>query len=290
MQKIEVNLAGGLGNQIFQFAAGLNFANITEKRLILNLTNVARSHSKHNISSFQMNHELKDRWIIRRVGMVVPHMNTVRNKIRFSRQGHLLDNGYESNLSALMNRSIYAISGYFQDLRYLTAGCDLNLELKEPSKRYLEYFDRFHKNQNIGVHIRRGDFVGQSESHGCLSADWYYKEIIKELQSAPRDVKVFIFSDDFHWVDSNFASKLHLDIDWEIVSSLELADPAESWCLLRSVNHIICANSTFSLTAAALANGSVTVPCPLTRNDNFKAIGENIPEHWKKIDSIWELQ
>ena len=288
MQRINVNLAGGLGNQIFQYAAGLFFAKATEKQIILNLTNVARSHSEFDISSFQINHELRNSLIVSKAGKIVPYMNIIRNKYRFNRQDHLLDQGYELNISAVMNRNIRSISGYFQDLRYFNSDYDLNLVLKAPSKRYLDYLEYFVTNQIVGVHIRRGDFVGQAKSHGCLSIDWYHKEINSAFQSIREDTKLLVFSDDSQWVETNLIPKIHSDIQWEIISGLELPDPAESWCLLRKAHHLICANSTFSLTAATLSKGSTTVPFPLTRNNNFKDIERSIPKDWKQADSIWE--
>jgi hypothetical protein len=215
-------------------------------------------------------------------------MNQIRDKWFQVNSHHLVDQKFEVNFEYLGNSRVKTISGYFQDMRYLNRLDLTELTLKSPSADYESYKSLFEKYFVIGVHVRRGDFLGQSDSHGCLSSEWYLLQIINSLEIGKLDSIIVIFTDDRDWVFKKICPVLRKNIDVKIISKEDLADPAESWDLLRSADYLICSNSTFSITAAFFSDSQVVTPCPLTRKVNFEDIESSLPEAWIRAAAIWE--
>ena len=180
------------------------------------------------------------------------------------------------------------MSGFFQDMRYLSYSDLKDLTLRKPSLRHNSFRALFDKHSVIGVHVRRGDFLGQLDSHGCLASEWYLTQIYRSLEIVGLDAKVIIFTDDREWVFNEITSDLPESCSVNVISKEDLEDPAESWDLLRSADLIICSNSTFSITAAFYSGSRVVSPFPLTRSVNFEGIAATLPESWSLAEAIWE--
>jgi hypothetical protein len=286
--KVNVYLTGGLGNQIFQLVAGVHFAEKLEKQIILNKTFVARSHSRFDISSFQLPFEIVEE---KNLLLLTKFFPRVRNAIDWRlnhKRSHLLDGGLMANEDFYRTKKIKSMSGYFQDLHYFSGINKDFLLLRNPSNSFLNLNSRLSKKKKLSFHVRRGDFIGQKDSHGCLASDWYLESIEKCL-NLNSDIDVIIaFTDDAAWVRNQILSKLKTSVEVLVISNEDLDDPAESWTLMRDSNFIICANSTFSITAAMFSDAQITLPNPLTKNENFKDIVSSVPISWNLSNTIWE--
>lgn len=286
--KLKVNFSGGLGNQIFQLYAGLYFGQISECDLILDTTRVATSHSRFDISSFKLPFEMKKNLSLSKISKRTPKVASINDWLRNKSPFHLVDQGFEQNLAIVEARRIMGISGYFQDLRYFQLSHYPNLELAMKSSKSEKIGEKIRGRNTLSVHVRRGDFIGQTDSHGCLSRDWYHKTITRTLmENLSLDLIIF-FTDDANWVQENIINFLESQIESILISSVQIDDPAESWFLMTQSTHIICANSTFSITAAISSSAEITIPFPLTRNQNFKELTSSIPTSWNFSASHWE--
>lgn len=98
---------------------------------------------------------------------------------------------------------------------------------------------------SVSVHIRRGDYVENPQAqafHGNLKQD-YYGKALQLIKNACGKTRLFIFSDDPHWVRENFDCCGH---DAAIVD-LALPDaPHHDMHLMSLCKHHIIANSSFS--------------------------------------------
>lgn len=289
MKKIKVVLAGGLGNQIFQYSAGRRFAEKLNKELTINTARAANSHSSFNISSFSLNAKIRNAQMAFLIGRLLPITNHLWDKWLHINRHHLIDQNYEGNCAHLEVSEVKSISGFFQDMRYLSRSDLADFKLTNPSAGYNSYRSLFEDHFIIGVHVRRGDFVGQSESHGCLSAEWYLTQIIRSIEVNRPDSMIVIFTDDRNWVSDKICSALSKDLSVNVISKDDLEDPAESWDLLRSADYLICSNSTFSITAAFYSDCQIVLPMPLTRKVNFEDIETSLPGTWLRATAIWEL-
>ena len=103
----------------------------------------------------------------------------------------------------------------------------------------------------ISLHIRRGDFIINSDNHPPLGLD-YYKKALEEFNN---NRNVIIFSDDTEWCKEQ---KL-FESDRFIVA--ENNDQFHDLCLMSLCDDFIIANSTFSWWGAWLGNrGKVIAP------------------------------
>lgn len=286
--KLRICLSGGLGNQIFQLYAGLHIAQVADQIPILNITSVAKSHSKFNITSFEMPCTVEDNHLLRKLRSKIPQVSTFQNWNRIHSRRHLVDNGFTTNLLLCKNQRFTGVSGYFQDLRYFNNQIDFKLTLARESASYLQFREMLSQKHYLSVHVRRGDFLGQADSHGCLSKEWYFAAIQEILAKDKTINQIIYFSDDEKWVEEEIKGNFDPGISQLTIGSKSLDDPAESWSLMRDSRHILCSNSTFSITAAICSSAEVTLPSPLTKNDNFKDISKSLPRKWRQEPTKWE--
>lgn len=290
MRKLEVKLSGGLGNQIFQYYAGLVISQLHEREVVLDLTDVARSHSEQTIQSFQIQAIFKTHRIKRYLRNHIKTLSRLEGWCRSRADNHMVDVTYEVNIEKAKEYKIDSISGYFQDFRYLDNYRANPLKLRNPSTMFLRLEESVRNQIYLAVHIRRGDFIGQSSSHGCISANWYVREIGTLINDHSDIQQIVFFSDDMEWVEQNIIGKIKPGKIEVVLSASELVDPAESWTLISHANFIVCANSTFSLTASYFSKAKVIIPWPLTRNENFQHISKTSPEQWILAPTIWESE
>lgn len=143
-------------------------------------------------------------------------------------------------------------------------------EIKDPCSESISNVEN-----PIALHIRRGDFLINSDNHNNLTLD-YYSKALEEFES---DRNVIIFSDDTAWCKEQ---ELFSD-DRFLVS--ESGDQYVDLCLMSMCSDFIIANSTFSWWGAWLANkGKVIAPTKwFGPNNSHLDTCDLYPEHWKVI-------
>lgn len=119
------------------------------------------------------------------------------------------------------------------------------------------------KKDSCSIHVRRGDYTKLSYIYHNLNKDYY----IKSLETVNPSGLVYVFSDDIDWCKKN------LSITEAIYPEGNSA--TEDFNLMRSCNHNIISNSTFSWWAAFL-----------NRNEDKKIIQPSI---WFKNESQGKL-
>ncbi len=104
---------------------------------------------------------------------------------------------------------------------------------------------------SISLHIRRGDFADKKnlELHGIIPLSFYEKAVEHIIQKTG-EAHVYIFSDDIAWVQNNWQGNNATTY----VSDQITHNAAEDFYLLTQCRHNVIANSTFSWWAAYLNN------------------------------------
>jgi hypothetical protein len=265
---IIVKLQGGLGNQLFQYAAGLALAHRHNTSLKVDSTFLKQDAKGHYTQRYLelpiFNTEIKEAnetdlslftfnenkyW--RRLKKQVPHwFNTV------------VMNESQINVESIFFKlpSNTYLNGYWQSEKYF-------LEIRETLLQQLIIKPEYLKNienevaliksasQSVAVHVRRGDYVTLSsanEFHGSCDVN-YYQEAANQFSNA---TTFFVFSDDLEWCKQNlnFKSKTHY-----INSPTAYTD----FYLMSQCQHQIIANSSFSWWAAWLnTNASKKIIAP----------------------------
>tara|TARA_R100000655_G_scaffold22261_1_gene45151 strand:- start:1273 stop:2097 length:825 start_codon:yes stop_codon:yes gene_type:complete len=174
-----------------------------------------------------------------------------------------------------------SLQGYFQTEKYfkhieyqIRAEFTFLDEILEPCKEMIGTID-----DPIALHVRRGDYVINSENHFNLPLE-YYEAALKHFDD---NRNVLVFSDDPKWCHEQSI----FDDNRFIIS--ENDDNRVDLCLMSLCNDFIIANSTYSWWGAWLSshpNKKVIAPVQwfgktgYTKDHDTKDL---IPETWTRI-------
>jgi len=253
-----VRLRGGLGNQMFQYAAGIAQA----RRLGQSLKVDSSRMFTEKIRSYSL-------------GVFnAPHVNlgtllcclmeaAVRIDGKRKRSGRrpllarwlFTENGHDINpdFFAGTRGTPYVIDGFFQSERYFSEQGDaVRAALRFPVPEHAamrEWELRIRSSEAVAIHIRRGDYVttAANASLQALGLD-YYARAIAEIERRVHEPHFYVFSDDLDW------AREHLNIPGPRVSFVDGWDKRDyhDMQLMSQCRHNIIANSSYSWWSAWL--------------------------------------
>ena len=196
---VRFELVGGLGNQLFQWAAANYYAQKTKNRTILDLTYCSNRFSAHKSSitelefntAFSLPIEVSTNPIAVYGGEWLASRSRYINKTR-----NLIQDRYVVRTTGFIENLEYknpkSFRGYFQTYKYLE-----NLS-KNPMEAGLNSKKTFYSTRDpdeVAIHIRRGDYLALKDSFGVLS-NQYYLMAIDKLKEIVNPSKIAIFSSD----------------------------------------------------------------------------------------------
>lgn len=253
---IIARLRGGLGNQLFQYAAGRALAAHHSVELKLDL----HTYSKHPYRKFELDKFNIDAMEATREEVhhftgsnpISRYLNKRNNYFRCPAvfaQPHY--HFYEDFFS--LPRDIY-LSGYWQSEKYFDGIAGLVRQQLAPraplDPRNADLQKTMQAQHSVAIHVRRGDYTSATYSSffGGLPES-YYAEAMDLLRHRVGNPIFYFFSDDMVWCKSNVAVG-----DAEFVEHNTGADAYKDLLLMASCKHNIIANSTFSWWGAWLNN------------------------------------
>lgn len=255
---IYVRLQGGLGNQMFQFAAGLALARRHGCPLKLDpryiSSNPARSYA---LDGFGVRAEIArpaelaafaaDQLWRRRLGKL-----TGRHDLLLP-SGYYLAPHFHFDETFLDHEPPAYLDGYWQSPRYFeTVVGEVRAAFAgpaDPSRRFEEMRHEIIAAGNaVSIHVRRGDYVTGPAAHkfsGSCTPDYYARAVALMARLVP-GATYFVFSD-----EPDEAGRMLAFADPVVIAGT--ADrPAEDIALMAACRHHIIANSSFSWWAAWL--------------------------------------
>jgi len=305
-----IHLMGGLGNQLFQIAAGLNFSLTADVPLIIDdsygnfrknnygqadvftyrtdfISTLKIPPRKHKYLSqilgllirisLKSREELKSRILrlfISKIASVVLSLKLHKRVVVWS----ATDVGFEQISNSL--NSQYLI-GYFQTYRFVALKEVKNLlsNLNIVDKTIDEHKELANTETPLIVHVRLGDYLHES-NFGVLSPN-YYEEAIFLMISKYNFKKIWVFSDDIENAKSYIPERFAVLCRW-------IDDRNDSACLtlekMRLGSGYVIGNSSFSWWGAYLSH---TISAPTVAPDpwfiGMKQPNELIPPNWITI-------
>ncbi len=256
-------ITGGLGNQMFQYAAGRTisikhnipfkidisfFDNPKQNRhFLLDTFNIkAEIATKKEIIDF--NGEKKD-LLPKKYFRII--RNTLQKRI-------YRENRFSYSDTFLSIKKNTYIKGLFQSEKYFSSIKNLiknEFSLRKPlSHVYDKHLKSINSNNSISLHIRRGDYVNNkktSDFHGNLNIK-YYTQAAEMIEKRIQNPHFYIFSDDIDWAKKN----LMLNHPITFMADGNELNCYEEMYLMSTCKHNIIANSTFSWWGAWLNNNS----------------------------------
>lgn len=250
-----VQIQGGLGNQMFQYAfmralsLKYNFKAMLDISYfyIDKFSDPAIAVRKFLLDNYNIQLGIADINVIRQYGFHIPILNRVFETPNCA--GKYLD-----FLQKERNGSKYFI-GYFQTEKYFKEYRDVILkdfELKIPlDAKNLQLLSQIKDTNSVSIHIRRGDYLKLQHIYQICSPEYYY-EAINFISQRIENPHFYIFSDDMDWVKNNLKiayPHTFVDINSENNCCFDLE-------LMKNCKHNIIANSTFSWWGAWLNENS----------------------------------
>lgn len=284
---IILNLKGGLGNQLFQYAAARHLALVKNVPLKLDCWSSYKNDPFHRsyklsyfniIENFISEDEISNllakgeffrkiiRFVSRKVKSriliyIISQINTCF-KLQYYVEKSL---NYNEQLIRLKNKGIIYLDGYWGSEKYFH---DIENIIREeltvknvPDEQNQTMINEILAVESISLHVRRGDYISHpdaSKVFGMCSME-YYDAAIKKLSEKIENPHFFIFSDDQEWVQKN----LILPFPTTYVTLNGSEKDYEDLRLMSLCKHNIIANSTFSWWGAWLnSNPHKTVIAP----------------------------
>lgn len=254
---IIVCLMGGLGNQMFQYAAAKALAKKFETTFALDLSFLKKdpngAYTKRNfeLGTFKIEITLMPESF----EIFFKYWNYKRFfNFRYLLSGYKLYKEqafvFDENFFEL-GKKIYLI-GIFQNEKYFS-------HLRNELMKDFQFRDEFltgikHlekeviENNSVSVHVRRGDYIQNQNAlnyHGICSMD-YYMNAMNFMKSKINNPVFYIFSDDIEYCKQTFKDKN--------VVFMENQNAYQDMHLMKACRHHIIANSSFSWWGAWLSD------------------------------------
>lgn len=285
---VVVGLSGGLGNQMFQYAAGRALAHRLGCPLSLDLSWFQKNcHRKFALAHFNITASLERAWprlplaMQARVSRLARSLSPKIMGVPVFREPHFsYVPSFESITDAVFLEGYWQSERYFKDLReILLQDFTLRLPLPvscQPIQAAISNSDA------ICVHVRRGDYLSNpaaSRTHGVCSVE-YYQQGVVELCSSLTSPHCFVFSDEPAWVRSSLVFNCPMtvvDVNGSSEVHFDLA-------LMANCRHFLIANSSLSWWGAWLGGYSgkkVIAPKRWFLNLD-KDTSDLLPESWQR--------
>ena len=296
-RNVTVEVIGGLGNQLFCYAAGLNLSKKTSSPLILDISLVGIGGSNHGktLLNFNLgNVKVRDRdtkisgftflkRLDNKIALSIPFYDYIRNNK--SNVYTAREIGFEPAFAAL-EKPMY-LKGYFQSYKYLdniTSELFEMFKISNPSNWFESKLSLLEELNPTIIHIRRGDYLKLQDDFGLLPMR-YYLEAISRLDDDERNKPIWIFSDSPEVVTSEIANS---DLaNAEVIFSPSEVTANEILYLMSRGKRIVISNSTFSWWAAYFSQNGTKVFAPEFWFRDRKDPVDLIPPHWVKISNEW---
>ncbi|CAN5348742.1 alpha-1,2-fucosyltransferase [soil metagenome] len=288
---IIVELVGGLGNQLFQYAIGRSLAEARQTTMKLDKSPFAT----YKLHAYSLNHFSVDAMPASASEVARFHGPGLGNRLR-RLPARLTGNPYRIVTERLQftydpsllpeSRNLY-LRGYWQTeeyFRHVEPMLRAELTIRTPPDRENAALAADIAQANaVCIHVRRGDYVANAQTnsvHGACSLD-YYRAAIKRMTETVTDPKFFVFSDDPDWTRAN----LQFDHLATFVSHNAADRNYEDLRLMSLCKHFIIANSTFSWWGAWLSgNETKTVIAPMKwLQSTDLANADLIPSSWIRL-------
>ena len=284
---IITRIIGGLGNQMFQYAAGKTLAHLNNSILKLDVSSF-EEYKLRNFDLLNFNTTI-DFATQQEIDNLLPAHNfekAFQYLSPLSKRTYYREKHFHFDEKFLKLGGNVFLKGYFQSEKYFLPVQEIirnDFTCKESAVNNVTNFSRQLIEQNsVSIHVRRGDYAKDpeiAERHGALGAN-YYRAAIELIKGRVTNPVFYIFSDDMAWAKEN------LEIPEAVYVTNEITkDHIEDLYLMSRCRHNIIANSSFSWWGAWLNNdpGKNVVAPKKWFNKGPEDVQDIIPKEWHKI-------
>jgi len=293
---IIVKLIGGLGNQMFQYAAGRHLAHLRNTALKLDLSFLnadakgAYTKREYELGVFDLTPSFAD------PAEVEVFKKLAQNRYRrflfrkfpsLFKWAYMSEGGLHYHSELLNCPANTYVEGFWQSEKYFKGveaiiRKDFNFRTP-PTGLNLDLAQKIKSVESVSLHIRRGDYVSDPNAHSfhgtCPPS--YYVSGVERIKQSAKNIELFIFSDDAEWCRKNIV----FDLPCTYIDHNSGNKSYEDMRLMSLCKHNIIANSSFSWWGAWLnSNVNKMVIAPKRWFNDPSQQPESIyPENWIKL-------
>jgi hypothetical protein len=304
--QVILKLEGGLGNQLFQLAAGYHLAARINSNLLIDQYSIPLTtvHDERGFgfSEFEIDQlpsgskivilkslpsKLLAKWAKR-----IPNVKKLLLKIRIctsnpQKLSHFFELNEVSSKSDFFDINIpVKLHGNFQSWEIVAKAAQYGfpkiLHLKESPNWIKALEENIDFKKSIVLHFRVGDDT--RANYNFKQPDiTYYLAALNILRAKKGFSSIYVLSDDINRVKDIFGNKL--DKDFQYLDMPNESSPAERLYVLSLFGGIVCANSTFCGWAAwSISNSGGEVVVPVPYSDGPVLGSRDFPSNWIKLD------
>ncbi|MCM1153957.1 MAG: alpha-1,2-fucosyltransferase [Roseburia sp.] len=271
---IVIQMAGGLGNQMFQYAL---YKQLTAMGKTVKMDDEAGFREDEQrapaLAAFGITYERATRREIMQMTDSSPALTArVRRKL-FGRHKKSYFEESKRFLPEIFTWDDIYLEGYWQSEKYFA---DVGEILKEEfsigrirqsgengyglSGQAEDYLRRMENTQSVSIHVRRGDYLlpQNQELFGNICTEHYYEQAMQRIIEQYPDAVFYLFTNDREWARDRIEAWHGIrPAGNKITNDIILVDPPgekdyEALTLMSRCRHNILANSSFSWWASYL--------------------------------------
>jgi len=266
-------IRGGLGNQLFQYAAGRCLADMHNTSLLLDASWYKTGKRPFMLDQFRIEADVSR-----------DDLSQADDGVGFNQERWCFYTGF------LKYPGYRFLSGWWQSERFFLPAAEIirrdlafsSPELRNEAQNWHRQFRTALDGPVVALHVRRQDYVSLSAvGHFSLPDQHYYRAAMTEF---PSNSTFLLFSDDLAWCRENMS--------YPGVEFCDIEDTLLSFTVMQMCDHFIIANSTFSWWAAWLGEGSCTRVISPRAQDWFgqnqrknNEMGHMIPSRWVQLSA-----
>lgn len=272
-----IQLAGGLGNQMFQYALYLELKALGREVKIDDVSGFVQDvQRKPALARFGITYDRPSKKEMEKMldSSMLPWQR-VRRKL-FGRQKKAYFEESKLFMPEILEWDDIYLEGYWQSQRYfqdvvkqVRAVFDtdrliaylqsVGLWEKSPA----QYLDEINNTRSVSVHVRRGDYLTleNQELFGGICTEEYYIEGMRLMRERCPGCSFYLFCNDKDWARENFTGRkdvtlVDLHHGGESSTDGEIDFDCAEFVLMSRCQHHILANSSFSWWASYLGSAS----------------------------------
>jgi len=294
------HLTGGLGNQLFQYAAACALADRHRAAVKADLSwfrdppagatrrDFELAATRAGVGQLSTLDDLRRRLALRIAASSIAPRSSIRLQRALSGFSVFVEPHFEYTEDLLRQPDNVVLVGCWQSERYfrgLRPRLVRELVPRRPlGGRAREVAQRVARTSNaVGIHVRRGDYVSSTSTaayHGVCPPE-YYEQAVRMIVDERPDAELFVFSDDPGWCRDH----LRLRARVEIASDEDSGDAVADLHLMALCRHQVISNSSFGWWGAWLSGGDdqiVVAPRRWFRVGSLET-RDLIPESWRRL-------
>jgi hypothetical protein len=246
---IITRLLGGLGNQMFQYAAGRRLAHALAVDLKLDVTWLEKFNSRpYALGNFNIEEKFASAAEIAAMAPIGRFGHALAKIWPKKWPKYIQEKQFHFDPGILnLSDGVY-LKGYWQSEKYFA---DITETIRREftvktllSGKNKELSELIASKQSVSIHVRRGDYVEtrrMKQVYNACDPD-YYLRCVDYMKQLVKNPCFFIFSDDPQWAKDNLKQlNPAVIVDYNRTNK----DYEDIWLVSRCNHHII-ANSTFS--------------------------------------------